>query len=235
MPSGACCLRAIIDAAVFIGLRLLMKCRASSSPTSSKLSMEFGLILEYQSLAAPVRVVGKALQRNPSEAPWRSIIVLNVSKWSTGSVVPSYCETGGILNPLGAGASSTLSVKGGLLENVFETADHNLSPVPRFDGLSLRTFAALDRLLSLHGQPVCLPFPQGDLPPSLNAFLSSSADAVILPAQHGHLELGVYALNEIKIGDGGEALFERVSSGSDGLVLRWSDGFDHSGKVLVLL
>ena len=89
-----------------------MKLLTNSLLNSSKELTEFGGILLNQTLAGPLRVVGKALHTISSGTPWRCIVVLKVAMWSNGSRVPSYESKEDNLNFDGRGWPLMEAVKG---------------------------------------------------------------------------------------------------------------------------
>ena len=62
-----------------------------------KLEIDLGGSLEYQTLAEAFRVVWKALHMISSGTAWSVMKEIYVSRWSTGSVVPSKGSIVGIL------------------------------------------------------------------------------------------------------------------------------------------
>ena len=89
-----------------------MKCHKKALLNCSKLYIdEIGNLVNH-SLAAPLRVMGKERHRISFDGCWRPNVVLNVLRWSWGSLSPTNGSSWGNRNFDGTGHSRTAAVKG---------------------------------------------------------------------------------------------------------------------------
>ena len=117
-----------------------MKCVTKCPLSYLKFEMEFGVILLNHTLDGALSVVGNALHIISLGTHCRCIRVLNDSRWSSGSFIPSYVSTCGIRNLAGKGQELTHAVKGESIRWTSSSELEDICPLIAFIIMSILSF-----------------------------------------------------------------------------------------------